>query len=808
MFRSRRAKGACLALFVLAFVPSHALATWPTDPSTNLTVCNAAGDQKNPTLLPDGAGGAFITWWDNRSGDPDVHLQRVDFAGVPKWTANGIALTNAPGAQFAPGLVTDGAGGCIVAWADSSLGANNARLFAQRVDAAGGVRWAPGGIRVCPVESGQSTRAFLEDGAGGAFFLWSDNRGGNYDIYAQRLDANGTPLWNPNGVALCTAPGDQLFYSSVPQRIVSDGAGGFITAWYDQRAGAGNDDIYAQRVSASGTPQWTADGVALCTATGEQQNPVVCSNGLGGAIVAWRDTRGGVYRVYLQQVSAGGTTLWAANGIQASTNGVAQTDPRLVSDGANGVILVWLDNRSSFDFYAQRLDNSGAPLWSPSDVALVTNPASQFGAEIASDGAGGAVVAWRDERSGSTNADVYAQRVNTSGAVLWGTDGVAISTAAGNMPTVRMTSDATGGAIIAWGENRGGAMDLYAQRVSGDGTLGGREPHIATVQDLGPDQGGRVRVLWDRSDLDVGAPPTGIESYTLWRRVIMSAARQAIAAGARVIASPGAARSAGEHVLLRVVSDGGEATYWEYLVAVPAIGETGYGYTVATTADSMAGLVPWNVFRVMAETPAGQWYSSAVDSGYSVDNLPPSAPAPFTAALVSGSTALHWGAGVDADLVGYRLYRGFTADFVPGPGNLIIAKADTGYLDAGQAGRDYKLSAVDVHGNESAFAIVTPPGTADVPGAAALSFALDAIRPNPLRGRQLTVDFVLDRPGAAKLEFVDVTGRRVLQREVGSLGIGRHRVDFTPEARLRPGLYLVRLTQGTKVRVRRAVIVE
>jgi xanthine dehydrogenase molybdenum-binding subunit len=51
-----------------------------------------------------------------------------------------------------------------------------------------------------------------------------------------------------------------------------------------------------------------------------------------------------------------------------------------------------------------------------------------------------------------------------------------------------------------------------------------------------------------------------------------------------------------------------------------------------------------------------------------------------------------------------------------------------------------------------------------------------------------------------------VSGRRVVEREVGSLGPGRHVVDLAAGHTLAPGLYLVRLVQGLHVRVARVVV--
>ena len=58
---------------------------------------------------------------------------------------------------------------------------------------------------------------------GGAIIAWTDLRGANANIYAQRLDAFGDALWNANGVSLCAAAGEQ-----VAQAIVSDGSDGAI----------------------------------------------------------------------------------------------------------------------------------------------------------------------------------------------------------------------------------------------------------------------------------------------------------------------------------------------------------------------------------------------------------------------------------------------------------------------------------------------------------------------------------------------------------------------------------------------------
>jgi hypothetical protein len=94
----------------------------------------------------------------------------------------------------------------------------------------------------------------------------------------------------------------------------------------------------------------------------------------------------------------------------------------------------------------------------------------------------------------------------------------------------------------------------------------------------------------------------------------------------------------------------------------------------------------------------------------------------------------------------------------------------------------------------------TPAPVGDVPR---LELALHGVSPNPSRGT-LNVEFSLADAQPAWLEVLDVTGRRVAAREVGTLGPGRHRLDL--RRGLRPGIYLVRLAQGSRARVTKAVV--
>jgi hypothetical protein len=83
--------------------------------------------------------------------------------------------------------------------------------------------------------------------------------------------------------------------------------------------------------------------------------------------------------------------------------------------------------------------------------------------------------------------------------------------------------------------------------------------------------------------------------------------------------------------------------------------------------------------------------------------------------------------------------------------------------------------------------------------------ALRVTGAQPLSG-PVEVELVLEASSSARLEMVDAHGRRVAEREVGSLGPGRHLLSLTAARDLAPGVYWLRLRQGEQARTARAVV--
>ncbi|HEU4929734.1 MAG TPA: hypothetical protein VFU38_07875, partial [Candidatus Krumholzibacteria bacterium] len=286
--------------------------------------------------------------------------------------------------------------------------------------------WVQNGIPIRLTNGQGSGPQCASDGTGGAIVCWTDNRLGTYDIFAQRVDGFGNTIWTTNGVLVCNAAGDQT-----NPTLIADGFGGVIIAWNDSR-NMSDADVYVQRLNANGSALWTANGVGLCTLPQQQTLPSLLADGSGGAIVAWQDARNGAnYDVYARRINGAGTPQWTVNGNPICVFAGNQTRVGIVTDGAGGAIISWGDFRlATSDIFAQRVNSAGAVQWTVNGLVVSDSPANQVSPQIVSDGVGGAVIVWQDEQN-SIDDDIYAQRINGAGATQWSSSGVSLCTVSG-----------------------------------------------------------------------------------------------------------------------------------------------------------------------------------------------------------------------------------------------------------------------------------------------------------------------------------------------------------------------------------------
>ena len=795
--------------------PRTGYVNWPTSAYTNVPVTVATGSQQDQVVASDSLGGMFVAWSDNRSGAWDIYAQRITTYGevAPGWTVDGVLVCGAPGDQQRPKIVADGAGGAIIVWEDVRSGDWN--LYAQRVRADGTVAagWAANGVKICGAPNQQTNPSLASDGSSGAVIAWQDYRDNNWDIYAQHVLSSGQIAsgWFADGVALCRDGSSQ----TVPT-VATDAAGGAYVAWQDTRY---YTHTYLQHVTRDGVVPsgWPTDGLRLGYYYSNQYSPVATLDGSGGVLVSWIEPRCNT-DVYVIRVLSNASVApgWSTDALSVTgcSGQASQLVVTMISDGVGGAYVSWPDARcSSWDVYLNRVTSAGGIVagWPSQGLGVTCAPNNQDAPTLCLDGAGGVFVAWNDVRSGGY--DIYAHRYSGSGAALggWSAYGVPVCLAANNQTQPLIVPGWGTGATICWRDERNPTSpDLYAQRLDWSGRLGDPQPILTSVRDLPSDQGGHVRLTWNASVLDV-LPALDISAYGVWRRVDSAAAQAAVAKGARMLASEATPADAlpGK---FRVTHLDAQTFYWEGVATILARGQSTYSYVAETFADSTSSGNPPTTFMVDAHASFGPFFwDSNEQNGYSVDNIAPSLPSGLHATYGPTSTRLGWQLGAENDLAGWRVYRGSTPAFTPSALNLVATVSDTSYVDATTGHYVYKVAAIDVHGNLSGFSSVVPAQLTGVDGGAIpATLWLAPVAPNPATSGTL-LRFGLPRDAHVSLALFDANGRRVRELAARDMPAGEHSVRWDGNDSngqgVASGLYFMRLATGTEMRVQRFAVV-
>lgn len=228
--------------------------------------------------------------------------------------------------------------------------------------------------------------------------------------------------------------------------------------------------------------QWSTNpeiNTHLTFAPNNHEHPKIVEDGNGGAIIVWDEyitSNNSNFRdVYVQSVNASGEIQWTTGGVNVCSKIDNQFYPEIASDGNGGAIIVWLDYRNTYCYpyiYAQRISSSGTLLWTTDDIQIGTIPAD-YRPHLISDGDGGAIIVWDDYRVTANSIDVFAQKINGMGEIQWTTNGVEVVTFTGNQRVSSVISDGAGGAIISWHDYRYGSgvigSDIYMQHINDAG---------------------------------------------------------------------------------------------------------------------------------------------------------------------------------------------------------------------------------------------------------------------------------------------------------------------------------------------------
>ena len=124
------------------------------------------------------------------------------------------------------------------------------------------------------------------------------------------------------------------------------------------------------------------------------------------------------------------------------------------SDG--GVYVAWLSDGNNYHVFLQRLNSMGEPQWSDNGMVVSNNANASWIAvyhlNLAVDSEDNAIITTMDQRAGGA-WEVYAYKIASDGTMLWGNDGVSLTSSSVSNMSPRLTVLPDNSVVVTWTHN-------------------------------------------------------------------------------------------------------------------------------------------------------------------------------------------------------------------------------------------------------------------------------------------------------------------------------------------------------------------
>jgi len=415
---------------------------------SDLRVTNAASDSTYASLV--WTGSAYgVAWQDNRDGNYEIYLARIDAAGN-KIGAD-VRVTNNASGSGSPSLAWTGSE-YGVAWDDLRDG--NYEIYVARLDAAGSKIGPDARVTNSPSYSGLPSLVWTGSEYGVA---WRDQRDGNDEIYLARLDAADSKI-GPD----LRMTSDASFSESAA--LIWTGTE-YGMAWRDDRDG--NAEIYVGLARCCDDAD--ADGWTECAGDTNDQDPAIHPGAT--EICDGRDNDSdGTIDERCDAICDSPEKVGSE--VRLTNDPAASEAPSLVWTGSQCGVA-WVDYRDgNGEIYFARLDSSGTKIGPDvqvtsavpgSDAPYLVWTGSEYG------------VSWQDFRDG--NSEIYFARLSPSGAKIGADVRVTNNTALSYWPSLVWTGSGYG---VSWQDFRDGNLEIYFARLDASGNKIGVDIRVTT----------------------------------------------------------------------------------------------------------------------------------------------------------------------------------------------------------------------------------------------------------------------------------------------------------------------------------------
>ena len=520
---------------------------------------NAGGNilAQNPdywNVLPDG-NGSFIYAIQNSS---DLSIQRLDSGGNPLWGDEGIVLCEDTVYGYSFASVTDNNEFFYFFWQDSS-NANPNTIFMQKVDI-NGTTLFPEDLNIYSTDIELSNIDAVYTSGDNLAISWREANIDQNLLKTFKINTSGYPLFEPviiydnnnycNKIEIISGSNDDYWIEwdiglegYFLQHINESGVLAFASGLFicnpisyvnNSTIGLTSDDkvfigwldeesstnfLYAQIVDELGNFQFSDDGLVIHSGTTWYVSNLNIIQHDDNPFFIWQNS-GYHKKISVQSLNVNGTPVFEENGILVMNSiYVGEYDV----DNQNNIFSIITKN-FAFRAVAQSFDSDGNLLWDENGVYLTNSDDAQIFVQISIQD-GFSYAGWTEYNGDFTNPEynIYAQKIDENGNLLWGETGFLITDREGDNVIIDIL-----GRCYIWTNEDFPDYNIYVKKVDENGnTSAGWDENGILISEVEENQHklkgiqipqGYLIIWLDNSEDDIYGQIITEEGNILWQQ--------------------------------------------------------------------------------------------------------------------------------------------------------------------------------------------------------------------------------------------------------------------------------------------------
>jgi len=444
---------------------------WNDDPEKNIQLTDLGGEQVVPKVATNDVGESFVAWYSNVNGNYDVRLQCLDENGTEQWTRNGMLISDHPSDSWVTdyGLAVDQDGHAILVFQDLRNGSSN--VYAYRISPDGEFLWGDNGLALSDNTEFEPSPSVAVTDENHLVFVWSRTSGLSRAVVLQKVTPDGDVLWG-NGVVL---QGNENEDYLSPVVTPADNDEVFLVWAKPSPEFAPDHAIYAQKLDSNGSFVWNdGEPISLADPIPLYATPRLVSDDRGGLFVAWYNTH---LQSFVQHIDADGALLMSEDGVLLSTSQTTlHMQPELVFSPEWQELFAFCKEtnlgQGDSGVCGQKLSTIGERLWGEEGRPFVAWWSSEYAYPFAIRRADEGVLVFYKVDITVLDAYLKAMLITATGEFAWDDESVTLSSAESGKGDFAVSAINDAQWVVVWADDRNGSREIYAQNIHSNGKLG------------------------------------------------------------------------------------------------------------------------------------------------------------------------------------------------------------------------------------------------------------------------------------------------------------------------------------------------